>query len=315
MYREKTVAIVIPAHNEAKLIGSTLEGIPSFIDKIFVIDDASQDNTSEILQRLGRSDPRIKPIRHEVCKGPGAGIVTGYRAAAAEGIDLVVVIGGDNQMPCEQIPVLLDPLIDGAADYTKGNRFFGHGATWEGMPKVRILGNTLITAMTKLASGYFKVVDVVDGFTATTRGVIESINWNRVWAGYGYPMDFLIWLNIYGFRVKDVPRRAIYFPGERQSQIKAASYVLRVTPMLLRGFFRRLFYKYVLYDFHPLVLFYLLGVLLLPAGLLLGLYLVWLQITGVGVSGPRAVLCALLSISGLQSLFFAMFFDMSAENK
>jgi hypothetical protein len=123
-------------------------------------------------------------------------------------------------------------------------------------------------------------------------------------------MDFLIRLNAYGLRVKDVPRRAIYLPGERQSQIKGLRYALRVSPMLLHGFFWRLWNKYVLWDFHPLVFFYYASMLLLPVGFLYGLYLVWQQWVGIGVSGPRAILCALLIITGLQFLLFAMLFDM-----
>jgi hypothetical protein len=153
-------------------------------------------------------------------------------------------------------------------------------------------------------------VDVVDGYTAINRNALETIDWDSAWHGYGYPMDFLIRLNAYGFRVKDIPRRAIYLPGERQSQIKGLRYALRVSPMLVRGFFWRLWNKYVLWNFHPLVFFYYTGLVLFPLGILMGLWLVYEQIIGVGVSGPRAILDALLIITGLQFLLFAMMFDM-----
>jgi len=134
------------------------------------------------------------------------------------------------------------------------------------MPATRLFGNMLITVLTKIASGYFKIADVVDGFTAISREALEAVDWDRTWAGYGYPMDFLIRLNAHGLRVRDVPRRAIYLAGERQSQIKGTRYALRVTPMLVRGFFWRLWNKYVLWDFHPLVFFYFFGLTLLPLG-------------------------------------------------
>ena len=138
------------------------------------------------------------------------------------------------------------------------------------MPRLRLFANWLITALTKVASGYFKVMDVVDGYTAINKRAIDMINWSVAWKGYGYPMDFLIRLNAYGLHVEDVPRRAIYLPGERQSQIKGLRYALSVTPMLIRSFLWRLRFKYVYLDFHPLVFFYFLAFLLIPLGLGMG---------------------------------------------
>ena len=182
------------------------------------------------------------------------------------------------------------------------------------MPKTRLLGNIIITGLTKISSGYYKIMDVVDGYTATTKKVIDLIDWNKAWKGYGYPMDFLIRLNAYGFKVKDVPRSSIYLKGERQSQIKGLRYALKVSPMLLKGFFWRLITKYIYRDFHPLVFFYFAGLVLLPFGVFYGGYLVYQQIVGIGVSGPRAILCALSLIMGLQFLLFAMLFDMQESS-
>jgi hypothetical protein len=155
-------------------------------------------------------------------------------------------------------------------------------------------------------------MDVVDGYTAITLRAIETINWDRAWKKYGYPMDFLVRLNAYGFRVVDIPRTAVYLPGERQSQIKGFRYMLTVSPMLIRGFFWRLRFKYLYRDFHPLVFFYAFAFLLLPSGFGFGLYLVWDKLfsTGAEVSAPKATLVALAVISGMQFLLFAMLFEM-----
>jgi glycosyltransferase involved in cell wall biosynthesis len=314
MYSGKHVTLVIPAYNEERLIRATLEHVPDYVDRILVVDDASTDGMPEVVRDCTARDARIELIRHDSNRGPGAGIITGYKRVLADGGDFAVVCGGDDQMPLEQIPRLLDPLLANRADYTKGNRFMDRGGALAmippQMPKTRLFGNMIITLLTKIASGYFKVADVVDGFTAINRQALERVDWDKAWTGYGYPMDFLIRLNAYGLRALDVPRRAIYLPGVRQSQIKGLRYALRVSPMLVRGFFWRLWARYLLWDFHPLVFFYLFGMSLLPVGLLLGLYLVGQQITGVGVSGPRAILAALLIITGLQFLLFAMLFDM-----
>jgi glycosyltransferase involved in cell wall biosynthesis len=313
MYRNQHIALVIPAYREEKLIRPTLENVPVLFDRVYVVDDKSPDNQDDVIQACAGKDSRIALLKHAVNQGPGGAIITGYLQSAADGNDLTVVIGGDHQMRLDEVTHFLDPLIDGKADYAKGNRFLLGKIedTLGKMPTLRLIGNSLITAMTKMASGYYKTMDVVDGYTAITRRAIELIDWNKAWKSYGYPMDFLIRLNAYGFKIMDVPRTAIYLPGERQSQIKGFNYTLKVAPMLLKGFFWRLRFKYIYRDFHPLVFFYYLSFILLPVGLIHGIILLWRQyVLYVGVSGPQAIMCALFILIGFQSLLFAMLFDM-----
>jgi glycosyltransferase involved in cell wall biosynthesis len=314
MYRDRRISLVVPAYNEEKLIKPTLENVPELIDKVYVVNDASTDNMLEVIEQIRARDGRIETINHETNLGVGQSIIDGYQKSAKEKFDIVVVIGGDFQMDLSEVADFLDPIIDGEVDYTKGNRFLSGMGAFDRMPKLRLVGNMLISAMTKIASGYYKVVDVVDGYTAISRRAIESINWDRAWKGYGYPMNFLIQLNMKGFKIKDIPRTAIYLEGERQSQIKGVRYALKVSPMLFRGFFWRIINKYAFRNFHPLVFFYLFGLILLPLGLLDGFYLIYKQIIGRGVSGPQAVLDALLLITGVQFLLFAMLFDMQESH-
>jgi glycosyltransferase involved in cell wall biosynthesis len=314
MYKGKKISLVIPAYNERKLIQTTLENVPDVIDKIYVVDDGSTDGMAEVVQDCMAADERIELIQHERNMGVGQALITGYQKSSAENYDIAVVVGGDNQMALDEVSNFLDPLVEKTVDYTKGNRFLFFDATKEKMPKIRLIGNIIITALTKISSGFYKVVDVVDGYTAITKRAIDVIDWEKAWKGYGYPMDFLIRLNAYGFKVKDVPRRPIYLNGVRQSQIKGLRYAFKVSPMLIRGFFWRLTVKYIYRDFHPLVFFYFFGLLLLPLGILFGLYLIYSKITGTGVTGPTAILCALLIITGLQFMLFAMFFDMEESH-
>jgi glycosyltransferase involved in cell wall biosynthesis len=311
MYKDRKISLVIPAYREEKLIRPTLENVPQLIDRVYVVDDRSPDNQNEVILDCAKRDPRIVLLKHEVNQGPGGAIITGYLKSNEDGFDIAVVVGGDYQMPLEQVANFLDPLIEDRADYTKGNRFLIEGNVFEDMPKIRQLGNALISLITKIASGYYRVYDVVDGYTAISRHAISMINWKKAWKRYGYPMDFLIRLNAYGLRVLDIPRRAIYLKGERQSQIKGFNYFVKVSPMLLRGFFWRLFKRYLLRDFHPLLPFYLSGIILFPAGLIWSCYLLWRQFTGWGVSGPQATLSALMLIIGFFSIGFAMLMDMS----
>lgn len=297
------------------MLPDTLAAVPPWVDAIYVIDDKSTDRTVAVAGEIAARDARVQVIGHERNLGPGAAVVTGYLRAVTDTCDLIGVIGGDNQMSLEDFPALLDPLVEGTADYAKGNRFLLSNEAFEKMPVIRLVGNMIITALTKIASGYFKIADVVDGYTAITRAAVLRVRWEKAWPGYGYPMDFLVRLNASGLRVVDVARRAIYSPGERQSQIKGVPYAFRVAPMLFRDFLWRLFYKYMIRDFHPLVFFYLMGLLLLPIGLCFGIFLIYLQAVGYGVSGPKAVFCALLILTGFQSLIFAMLFDMESSEK
>lgn len=314
MYRNKKIALVIPAHNEEKLIKPTLESVPEIIDKIYVVDDKSTDNQNEVVREFAKKDHRIHLIVHEKNQGPGGAIISGYLKSSEDENDITVVVGGDHQMPLHEVAHFLDPLIDEKADYTKGNRFLlsKFEDTLQKMPKLRLVGNWIITALTKIASGYYKTMDVVDGYTAITKRAIDIINWKKAWKGYGYPMDFLIRLNAYGFKIIDIPRTAIYLPGEKQSQIKGFSYMMRVSPMLIRGFFWRLKFKYLYINFHPLVFFYYISFILLPVGLIYSTYLVVDKFAfgGIGVTSARAIFASLLIITGLLFLLFAMLFDM-----
>jgi glycosyltransferase involved in cell wall biosynthesis len=317
MYRDKSIALVIPAYNEEKLISQTLTNIPDCIDSVYVVDDKSPDNQNAVILKCAEKDKRIHLVKHEVNQGPGGAIITGYLRANSDGHDISVVVGGDFQMDLSEVTHLLDPVVEGRCDYAKGNRFLLSKLqdTLSKMPKIRLFGNWIITVLTKIASGFYKTMDVVDGYTAISSRAIEVIDWSRAWKRYGYPMDFLIRLNAYGFKIVEVPRTAVYLPGERQSQIKGINYALKVSPMLIRNFFWRLNFKYLFVDFHPLVFFYYLSFFLIPAGLGFGLYLVvdWLCYGGYNVTAPRAVLDALMVISGFQFLLFAMLFDMESS--
>jgi len=310
MYKNKKIALVIPAYNEEKLIKPTLENVPDLIDRIYVVDDASKDTMADVVLKIADGDKRVKLIQHKENQGPGGAIITGYLESSKEGYDIAVVVGGDYQMPLQEVENFLDPLIEGKADYTKGNRFYYWDKTREQMPKIRIFGNILITGMTKMASGYYKIMDVVDGYTAITKDAIDKVDWSKAWKKYGYPMDFLIRLNAYGLKVRDVPRTPIYLEGERQSQIKGPKYALRVSPMLLKGLFWRMGFKYIYLDFHPLVFFFFLGLVLIPFGIYLGLNLMYLEYFGGDATGPKAILCALSLILGLQFFMFGIWFDM-----
>ncbi len=247
MYKNKKLSVVVPAYKEELLIGQTIQTIPDYIDQIYVIDDDSPDRTYEIAAELALSDFRIHPIKHEVNKGVGAGIITGYKKSIDDNIDIVVVMAGDNQMDPSYIPSLVDPIIDDKADYTKGNRLLSI-KDMKGMSNFRRLGNFLLTLLTKFSSGYWNIGDPQNGYTAISSKALHGIDLNGVYPSYGYCNDLLAKLNVVGFRVMDVHIPARY--GNEKSKIRYTRYIVNVSRLLLRDYFWRIKMKYFYKFFH-----------------------------------------------------------------
>jgi glycosyltransferase involved in cell wall biosynthesis len=308
MYRDKTIAVIVPAYNEEKLIGEVLKTAPTFVDSVVVVDDASSDQTGEVVKTLQREDPRIVYLLHPKNEGVGGAIATGYKWARDHAIAISVVMAGDAQMDPRDLPQLLDPVVDGEVDYTKGNRLFT-GRAWEIIPKRRYLGNAVLSFLTKIASGYWHVADSQSGYGAVTLEVLRTIDLDRIYKRYGMPNDFLVKLNVYHFRVRDIPVNPVYGIGER-SGIKIYKVVFTLSLLLLKLFLWRLKEKYIIRDFHPLVLFYLMGFILTPIGIVFGCYLLVYRLFIGPVAATSALFAAFFAISGLQSLLFAMWFDM-----
>ncbi|MBV8258385.1 MAG: glycosyltransferase family 2 protein [Actinobacteria bacterium] len=311
MLEGKRVAVVVPAHDEQALIATTIGGIPALVDRIYVVDDGSSDATSAAAE--GAGDARVEVIRHDRNRGVGAATVTGYRRALDDGADVIVVMNGDNQMDPDELPLLVQPVAHGDADYAKANRLFS-GQAYQLIPKMRFFGNAVLSLLTKIASGYWHVADSQSGYTAISREMLGQLDLDRVYTRYGFPNDMLVHLNVWNARVRDVPSRPIYGVGER-SGIRYRHVVPRISWLLLRGFFWRLWEKYVKRDFHPLVFFYLFGMLATLAGVVLGCVVVGYRIAGNQFTVGTVVLIALLILSGSQFTLFAMWFDMESNKE
>ena len=309
MLEDRRVAVVVPAHDEEKLIETTLAGIPAFVDDVDPVDDGSRDTTAERARAAG--DPRVEVIVHNRNRGVGAAIVTGYRRALAESIDIVCVMAADNQMDPADLAMLAGAVARGEVDYAKANRLVT-GEAWDLIPRTRYLGNAVLSLLTKVASGYWHVADSQSGYTAIARRTLEALDLDRVYTGYGFPNDLLVHLNVWNARVRDFPSRPVYGVGER-SGIRYRKVVPRISWLLVKGFFWRLREKYVIRDFHPLVFFYAFGFLATFAGFVLGCVELGYRLAGYEVSVGTVVLIALLLISGSQFTLFAMWFDMESN--
>lgn len=309
MYKGKLIAAVVPAYNEEKLIRRVIETMPEFVDKIIIVNDCSKDQTSKSVKDCqARGKERILLIEHEINQGVGGAIATGFKWCCEQNIDVVVVMDGDGQMNPNDMPALLDPVVAGEVDYSKGNRLVT-GDAWKRIPKVRYLGNAAMSMLTKIASGYWHVADSQCGYCAISLKALKAVNWERMFKRYGHPNCRLTLLNIANMRVCDVPVEPVYGIGEK-SGIKPIRMIPQFSWLLLRLFVRRMLHKYVIRDFHPLVLFYLSGIILTVNGAFYGLYMIIYRHFGGSLSGHSPLLAAFLFITGWQFILFAMWFDM-----
>ena len=312
MYKEKTVCVVVPAYNEEKLIGRVIETMPEFVDKIVIVDDKSTDKTVEIVNEyVSQQKERIVFIEHSQNAGVGAAIVTGYKWARDNKMDATVVMAGDAQMDPEDLPNLLEPVVTGQVDYAKGNRLFT-GNAWNIIPKVRYLGNSFLSLLTKIASGYWHVADSQTGYTVINLRALELLDLDSIYKRYGMPNDILVKLNVYSFKVRDIPVKPIYNIGE-VSHIKLRKVMVTLPWLLLKGFTYRLTEKYIIRDFHPLIFFYILGVFfgLVTVVLFVRVFILWII---AGHIPPINALAAMFCfMSSAQFTLFAMWFDMESN--
>lgn len=311
MYKNHRICVVVPCHNEESQIGKVTGTMPDFVDRIVIIDDVSKDRTAAVVEELAKADNRIVLIRHEVNQGVGGAIASGYNWARDNDMDCAVVMAGDAQMDPADLPALLDPVIDEGVDYSKGNRLIWRGS-YRMIPKKRFFGNSILSFLTKIASGYWHIADSQTGYTVANKAVLHAIDWDQMYKRYGQPNDVLIKLNIENFKVRDVPVKPVYGVGE-VSGIRIRRVIFTISNVLLKGFLRRLWEKYIIRDFHPLVLFYMLGVLMMILSFLLFLRVIVMWIAE-GSAPPMSAMAMLFTFSiSLQSLFFAMWFDMDSN--
>lgn len=323
MYRGNTVGVVIPAYNEARFIGQVIDTVPAFVDQIYVVDDGSTDRTWAAIAKHATTtnqpisptesitdggqvrNDRVVPIRHRCNRGVGRAIKTGYRRAHAEGIDVTAVMAGDGQMEPNELTRLIDPVIEGAAAYAKGDRL-GCRADRRTMSRWRQFGNDLLTHFTRLASGYPTVSDPQNGYTVISHRAIAELDIEECYDDYGFVNDLLVRLNAHGIVVCDVPMQAVY--GEEQSTIRYSRFVPGLSRLLLKGFLWRLKTKYATGELHAVVSWCILGS---GSGLVGALTAAHTAISGDDSESRVAHLCAavLLTFLGLLGVGIAVGLD------
>lgn len=309
MINHKKIGVVVPAHNEAKMIRQVIETMPRFVDKIILVDDASPDKTIKIAQEVAKkSHHRLDIISFKENRGVGAAIIAGYKRAVALKIDATAVMAGDAQMDPAELKALCLPIIKNEAEYVKGNRLI-YGRAWEMMPKVRYFGNSILSLLTKITSGYWHVADSQTGYTAISLQALKNINLDDLYERYGFPNDLLVHLNIIRARVKEMPIKPIYHVGGK-SGIRLWKVIPTIGWLLIRRFFWRMKIKYIIEDFHPLVFFYFSAILLSFVDLVLLGRLLWFIIAFGEIRSATALAFFFCLVMASQFTFFGMWLDM-----
>lgn len=364
MLNNKTVAVVVPAFNEAGQIGRVIETMPAFVDRIVVVNDQSTDDTGkvvegyfnsswnrtsveidisedfgsddmfsaaeQVIRNKNREEIKLFPPSEVVNATPdrdriilinllqnsgvGASIARGYKWCKDYNIDCTAVMAGDGQMDPSELESICRPVVIEGIDYVKGNRL-RHASASDIIPKTRFFGNSVLSILTKIASGYWSVSDTQTGYTAMSKNALHSIELHSIFPRYGMPNDMLVKLNMAYCTLREVTIKPVYNVGE-QSKMKVLKVVLPISFLLFKSFFKRLWVKYFFKDFHPLFLLYNLGLLLLIFSIPFLISLISnALVQGKITPGQNVIFFIFLTITGFQSLFFAMWMDIQDNEK
>jgi dolichol-phosphate mannosyltransferase len=306
MYKGFSITIAIPAYNAQESIANAISTLPEWSDKIIIVDDCSNDETYRLLEKW--SDNKILLLKNERNLGVGGAMKRVYQEALAQGADIIVKIDSDGQMDPAYLPQLLEPIISGNANYTKGNRFL-HTTELKQMPFIRRLGNLGLSFMTKAATGYWNIFDSTNGYTAIDKNTLAQLDFDNLSNRYFFETSML--MELYNNRavIKDVPIPARY-QGEKSSLSTFKSF-FEFSSKLWKGFFHRISRQYFTSDFSVISLFIFFGLLLFTFGLVWGIWHWVISIqTNVAATTGTVMLAVLPFILGFQFLIQALVLDI-----
>lgn len=306
---ESRIAVVIPCYKVTQHVIDVIQGIGPEVSMIYVIDDACPDESGKLVTNSCQ-DRRVKVIWHKQNLGVGGAVMTGYREAINDGAEVIVKIDGDGQMDSDLISSMVEPILAGQADYTKGNRFFNLEEL-RNMPKVRLFGNAVLSFMTKLSSGYWDLFDPTNGYTAIHANVARHLPFQKISCRYFFETDILFRLNTLRAVVIDVPMDAVY--GNEVSNLRISKIMGEFIFKHIRNFLKRIFYNYYLRDMSLASIELPLGILLILAGTFFGLYH-WFESAHEGAATPAGtvMLAALPILMGLQLVMAFIGYDIAS---
>ncbi|WP_417792965.1 glycosyltransferase family 2 protein [Terasakiella pusilla] len=300
---ESNIAVVIPCYKVKTSIEKVISDIPSVVGRIYCIDDCCPDKSGDFIEE-NITDPRVKVLRNNVNLGVGGAVMHGYRAAHDDGYHIAVKIDGDGQMDPLLLPAFVRPILNGEADYTKGNRFYNLRYL-ESMPAKRLIGNAALSFISKISTGYWHLFDPTNGYTALHLSLLDLLPFDKISKRYFFESDLLFRLNIARACVKDVPMKAVY--GDEESHLKINQILLPFLKGHLKNVAKRFFYSYILRDFQVASLNFILGFILFFFGIIFG-SIEWLQSieTGEPATAGTVSLAVLPIFIGVQLVLSAI---------
>jgi glycosyltransferase involved in cell wall biosynthesis len=302
------VAAVIPCYRVGRHIEGVVEQALRHVDVIYVVDDCCPDSTGDLVEKCFSHSGKVQVIRHQTNQGVGGAVISGYAAAKRDAVDIAVKLDGDGQMDPQNIPALIAPILAGTADYTKGNRFFNIGFLRQ-MPAIRVMGNSTLSFVNKISSGYWNIMDPTNGFTAIHATALAALDLDKIANRYFFESDMLFRLNIIRAVVRDVPMPAIY--GDEESNLKIGKILFDFPGRYLKNFVKRFFYNYVLRDMNIGSIETLIGTVLVVGGLVYGITN-WISsgIQDMATPVGTVMLATLPIILGSQLLLSAVAYDI-----
>lgn len=303
------IAVVIPCYRVRSHIVGVVEGVIEAVDAVYVVDDKCPEHSGDIVESV-ISSSKLRVLRHEVNQGVGGAVATGYQAALADGFDVVVKMDGDGQMDPASLPLLVEPILSGRADYSKGNRFFDLRYL-RTMPRIRLFGNSVLSFVSKFSSGYWNVMDPTNGYTAIHSKTLAVLEMDKIAKRYFFESDMLFRLSLVRAVVKDVPMPAIY--GDEESNLSVSRIAIDFPRRYLINMFKRFFYSYVLRDVNVGTVETLIGMSFLIFGTVWGLGNWFLSaMSNEATPLGTIMISALPIILGTQILLAALSFDVSS---
>lgn len=307
---ENKISVVIPCYKSLDFVLGVLDRIPDIISTIYCVDDGCPQKTGQHIQEQCK-DARVEVLFHERNQGIGGAMVTGYKQALKDGADIIVKIDSDGQMDPAMIPNFVEPILQGKADYTKGNRFFTPEFL-SAMPRIRVFGNAGLSFLTKFSSGYWQIFDPTNGYTAIHANVLKLLPLDKISKGYFFESDMLFRLGTVRAVVVDIPQKAIY--ADEESSLSISQIFWSFAGNHLKNFFKRIVYNYYIRDFHVASVEWILGPAMLIFSLFFGLG-AWAESVenqSVATAGT-VMLAALPFIAGLQLTLSALHFDIQNQ--
>ena len=302
------ITVVIPCYNVSRHIESVIKNLPQEVDWIIAVNDVSKDDTGNVLVKLKENYKKLIVIEHATNQGVGGAMITGYKRSLELDSDITIKIDGDDQMDSSNIPMLIKPLIEGKADYTKGNRFRDFKALKQ-MPAIRRMGNLGLSFLIKAASGYWNIFDPNNGFIAINKDTLRSLNFEKIYKRYFFESSMLIELYYSNAVITEIPMKARY--GDEKSSLSVTRTLFGFPPKLLKAFIRRIILKYFLFDFNIASVYILFGVPFFIFGVIYGiLNFIKYASSHVGAPTGTVVIPTLLIILGFQLLLAAVSYDI-----